>query len=56
MYEENKVQFDKKRKRPRKYNVGDIFGIKKTQFGYISKLKERYLDLYEKTKAKNCDR
>lgn len=41
--EENKIQFDKKRNQLRKYKAEDIIIIKKTQFGYVIKLKDKYL-------------
>lgn len=54
--EENKVQFDKKRKQSRKYEVGDFIAIKMIQFDNAMKLKDNYLGPYEIISAKNHDR
>lgn len=45
--EESKMQFDKKRKQPRKYKVRDSIAIQKMQFYNLMKLKKIYLASYE---------
>lgn len=41
IYEEKKVQFNKKRQQSRTCKVGDIVGIKVTQFSNITELNEK---------------
>lgn len=54
--EENKKQFDRKRKDSKKYEEGDLVAIKRTQFGPGLKLKSKYLGPYRVTKVKRNDR
>uniref|UniRef100_A0A1B0DPN9 Integrase catalytic domain-containing protein n=1 Tax=Phlebotomus papatasi TaxID=29031 RepID=A0A1B0DPN9_PHLPP len=44
---ENKRTYDKRRKPPRKYHVGDLVAIEKTQFGTGQKVKPKFLGPYE---------
>lgn len=54
--EENKSQYDRKRKESNKYQEGDVVAIKRTQFGPGLKLKPKYLGPYKVTKVKRNDR
>lgn len=55
MQEENKQNFNRRRKPAREYDVGDIVAIKKTQLGPGLKTKRKYLGPYRVTKAKRND-
>lgn len=52
----NKKDFDLRRKEARKYNVGDIVAIKRTQFGSGLKLRPKFWGPYEVTKVQPNDR
>lgn len=54
--EENKKQYDKKRKAANLYSEGDIVAIKRTQFINGMKLHSLYLGPYKVTKVKRNDR
>lgn len=54
--DENKRNYDKKRKKSSRYECGDKVAIKKTQFGTGSKLKPKYLGPYKVVKVKRNDR
>lgn len=54
--EENCKTYNKRRKDSRKYIVGDIVAIKRTQFGTGLKLKPKYLGPYTVIKVKGYDR
>lgn len=49
---ENKRSYDKKRKPARRYNIGDLVAIKRTQFGGGLKLRPKYFGPYEVTRVK----
>ena len=54
--EENRKGFNKKGVKPRKYSIGDLVAIKRTQFGSGLKLKRKYLGPYRVAKVKRNDR
>lgn len=54
--EENKKNYDRGRKQSKKYNVGDLVAIKRTQFGPGLKLKPKFLGPYRVTNVKRNDR
>lgn len=54
--EENRRGFNKKRRAPRKYAVGDLVAIKRTQFVNGSKLAGNFLGPYRVTKVKPNER
>lgn len=54
--EENRKNYNRRRKRSKIYKVGDIAAIKRTQFGVGMKLKSKYRGPYKVTKVKGKDR
>lgn len=44
--QENRKNFNKKRKEPKKYNEDDLVAIKRTQFGPGTKFSSRYLGIW----------
>lgn len=54
--EENRSQYNKKRKVARKYEHGELVAIKRTQFLTQGKLRTKYLGPYRVTRAKLKDR
>lgn len=50
------MKFNKKENSRKKYKVGDIVAIKRMLFGKVTKLKEKYLELYNITAATKHDR
>lgn len=54
--EENRQSYNKRRKKSRKYQVGDLVAIKRTQFGVGMKLKPKFLGPYKISKVKGSDR
>ncbi|CAH2108527.1 unnamed protein product [Euphydryas editha] len=54
--DENRRNYDKKRKESSKYKCGDKVAIKRTQFGTGLKLKPKYLGPYKVVKVKRNDR
>ncbi|XP_059050983.1 uncharacterized protein LOC131851276 [Achroia grisella] len=54
--DENRRNYNKKRKESLKHNIGDYVVIKRTQFGTNMKLKQRYLGPYKVVKVNGRDR
>lgn len=54
--EENRHQYNLRRRKPRSYQIGDLVAIKRTQFGPGLKLHRKYLGPYEVVKKKGLDR
>ncbi|CAH2094786.1 unnamed protein product [Euphydryas editha] len=54
--DENRKNYDKKRKESSKYKCGDKVAIRRTQFGTGLKLKPKYLGPYNVVKVKRNDR
>jgi len=56
LQEENRRQFNRRRKKARKYNKGDLVAIQRTQSGPGLKLRSKFLGPYRVTKVKPNDR
>lgn len=54
--EENKKTYNKRRKKARRYRIGDVIAIKRTQGGGGLKLRPKFLGPYKVTKVSPCDR
>lgn len=54
--DENRRQFNRRRKEANQYAVGDLVAIKRTQFGTGLKVKAKYLGPYEVAAVKGNDR
>lgn len=54
--DENRKNYDRKRKEGRKYKEGSLVAIKRTQFGACLKLKPKFLGPYTVTKVKRNNR
>lgn len=54
--DENRRNFNRRRRKPREYEVGNLVAIKRTQFVQGYKLHPRYLGPYEVVKKKRNDR
>lgn len=54
--EENRKNFNKRRKEARRYQVGDLVAIKRTQFGPGLKIYPKYLGPYRVSMTKSHDR
>lgn len=54
--EENKKNFDRKRKESHKYKEGDLVAIERTQFGTGLKLRPKFFGPYKVVKVKPKDR
>lgn len=54
--EENILNFNKKRKCPTQYKIGDLVSIARTQFGSGMKLRAKNFGPYEVTKSKGNER
>ncbi|GBM31077.1 hypothetical protein AVEN_46506-1 [Araneus ventricosus] len=54
--EENRRNYDKKRKKAHQYKVGDFVAIQRTQFGTGLKLRPKFFGPYEVIKVKLKDR
>lgn len=53
---ENQKNFNKRRKKAKGYQEGDLVAIKRTQFTTQAKLKPRFFGPYKITAVKSCDR
>lgn len=53
---ENRKTYNKKRKKPRKYDEGDLVAIRRTQLGVRSKFAAKYLGPYTVTRALRNER
>jgi hypothetical protein len=56
LQEENKQQFDRKRKKPNVYKLNDLVAIQRTQYGAGLKLRQRFHGPYRITKVQPKDR
>lgn len=54
--QENRQQFDRKRKKPRLYQINDMVAIQRTQFGSGLKLRPKFFGPYKVTAVKGNDR
>ncbi|KAJ8982413.1 hypothetical protein NQ317_017215 [Molorchus minor] len=54
--DENRKNYNLRRRHPKRYRVGDLVAIKRTQFGPGLKLKQKFFGPYEITKTKPNER
>lgn len=54
--EENRLNYNKKRKESSQYQEGDMVAIQRTQFGSGMKLKPKFLEPYKVTKVNRNNR